>query len=318
MYRKINCVFCGESFYIDEYIEHLEIAHAYHSYQLENYMNIHLEKCLGEDTKKILELRESKGLYTCKNSKIVKDWSPDNFNLETTTIWGFPDRGKWATHNGKYRGNWSPYIPRNLILRYTEKNDVVLDQFLGSGTTLIETKLLERHGIGVDINSSSIEIAKTNLYFEKKSKYEPIIYNSDARNLSFIESCSIDLVCTHPPYSNIIKYSENLTGDLSRLDVEPFIKEMGKVATESFRVLKNNKYCAILMGDIRRKKHIIPLGFKVMQEFINSGFVLKEIVIKEQHNCKTNNFWYGKSIEYNFLLISHEYLFIFRKPIPKK
>lgn len=218
-------------------------------------MNMYLKECLKEDTKNIMGLRERNGSYTCKNLNIVKDWYPEDFNLETTTIWGFPNRGKWATHNGKYRGNWSPYIPRNLILRYTRKNDVVLDQFLGSGTTLIETKLLERHGIGIDINSNSIEIAKTNLCFGKKNKYEPKIYNSDARNLSFIESRSIDLVCTHPPYSNIIKYSENLADDLSHLDVEPFIKEIGKVAKESFRVLKNNKYCAILMEDIRRKKH---------------------------------------------------------------
>lgn len=55
-----------------------------------------------------------------------------------------------------------------------------------------------------------------------------------------------------------------------------------------------------------------------MQEFINSGFVLKEIVIKEQHNCKNNSFWYDKSVEYNFLLIAHEYLFIFRKPTTGK
>ena len=46
-------------------------------------------------------------------------WEPDKFELQTNTVWSFPDRGNWATHNSKYRGNWSPYIPRNLILRYS-------------------------------------------------------------------------------------------------------------------------------------------------------------------------------------------------------
>ena len=56
---------------------------------------------------------------------------PENFELETNTVWAFPERGKWATHDAKYRGNWSPYIPRNVILRYSKEGDVVLDQFVG-------------------------------------------------------------------------------------------------------------------------------------------------------------------------------------------
>ncbi len=59
----------------------------------------------------------------------------DNFILEQTTIWSFPNRGNWATHSGNYRGNWSPYIPRNLVMRYSNEGDWILDQFLGSGTT---------------------------------------------------------------------------------------------------------------------------------------------------------------------------------------
>ena len=59
---------------------------------------------------------------------------------------------------------------------------------------------------------------------------------------------------------------------------------------------------------------MIPLGFRVMEKFLDAGFVLKETIIKEQHNCQATGFWYKRSIEYNFLLIAHEYLFVFRKP----
>ena len=71
-------------------------------------------------------------------TKKIINWQPDNFELETNTVWSFPDRGKWATHDAKWRGNWSPYIPRNIILRYSKENDWVLDQFVGGGTTLVE------------------------------------------------------------------------------------------------------------------------------------------------------------------------------------
>jgi DNA modification methylase len=88
---------------------------------------------------------------------------------------------------------------------------------------------------------------------------------------------------------------------------------MEKVAIECYRVLKKDKFCAILIGDTRRKGHMIPIGFNVMETFLRTGFKLKEIVIKEQHNCSSTGYWRNQSIKYNFLLIAHEYLFIFRK-----
>lgn len=57
----------------------------------------------------------------------IKDWAPNNFQLEMTSVWDFPERGSWATHDSKYRGNWSPYIPRNVILRYSHEGELVLD-----------------------------------------------------------------------------------------------------------------------------------------------------------------------------------------------
>lgn len=262
----------------------------------------------------LFALKENAENYITSSNPTIKDWEPKNFKMEATTVWNFKDRGKWATHNRKYRGNWSPYIPRNLILRYSKESEIVLDPFLGSGTTLVETKLLKRNGIGIDINPDSIKIAIENLKFNKNNEFQPSIYNYDSRNLDFLNDNSIDLICAHPPYSNIIRYSESIDGDLSLLDIDNFLIEISKVASELFRVLKKGKYCAILIGDTRRNKHMIPLGFQVMQEFLNVGFVLKENIIKEQHNCQATGFWYQKSIDYNFLLIAHEYLFIFRKP----
>ena len=88
---------------------------------------------------------------------------------------------------------------------------------------------------------------------------------------------------------------------------------MEKVASESYRVLKKDKFCAILMGDTRQKGHIIPMSFEVMKIFEKVGFKTKEIIIKEQHNCKATGFWKTNSVKYNFLLIAHEYLFVFKK-----
>lgn len=246
-------------------------------------------------------------------NKITK-WEPENFELEMTTHWSFPQRGDWATHDAKWRGNWSPYIPRNIILRYSKEKDLILDQFAGGGTTLVEAKLLNRNIIGIDVNDVALNRCKEKIDFQHEGADGKVfLRKGDARNLDFIPDDSIDLICTHPPYANIIEYSENIEEDLSHLKTNEFLEEMKKVASESYRVLKKDKFCAVLMGDTRKNGHMIPLSFYVMQVFENAGFNLKEMIIKEQHNCKATGFWKTNSIKYNFLLIAHEHLFIFRK-----
>ena len=184
----------------------------------------------------------------------------EKFELETNTVWSFPNRGKWATHDAKYRGNFSPYIAKNIILRYSKEKDVVLDQFVGGGTTLIECKLNNRNAIGVDINPSAVEITKNKLNFNCDSKVDVDVKLGNASCLD-LEDESIDLICTHPPYADIIKYSEGISGDLSQLKYKDFLVEIEKVASECYRVLKKDKFCAIVMGDTRKNGMVQPLGF---------------------------------------------------------
>ena len=246
-----------------------------------------------------------------KNKK-TKIMQPENFELETSTVWSFLERGKWATHDAKYRGNWSPYIPRNVILRYSKEGETVLDQFVGGGTTLIEAKLTNRNAIGIDINPAAVELSKEKVNFEYESSSEINIFEGNACSLP-LENESVDLICTHPPYADIIQYSENIPGDLSHCRKKDFLVEIKKAADEAFRVLKKSKFCAILMGDMRKNGMVQPLAFETMRVFEQAGFKTKEIIIKEQHNCKATGFWKTNSIKYNFLLLAHEYLFVFKK-----
>jgi len=277
---------------------------------------------------KLITQSQGINISNLNHFKKVKTLQPKDFKEEQTTVWSFKQRGNWATHNGAYRGNWSPYIPRNVILKYSKPGEVVLDYFCGSGTTAVEAKLLGRKCTALDINDKAVELAKQNLDFKISSYESPILIEShhpqiyepelligDARKLSFLPNNSIDLICSHPPYANILQYTDSKNSDLSFLDVDDFLKEMSKVAHESFRVLKPGRQCAILIGDTRRKKNVVSLGFKLINTYLDAGFKLRELVIKRQHNCKTTGFWYANSIKYNFLLLAHEYLPIFEKPI---
>jgi len=259
---------------------------------------------------------ELRGPVNVKTFEPPKEYTP-----ESSTVWSFPDRGDWATHRGNYRGNWSPYIPRNLILRYTKEGDRVLDQMCGSGTTLVECKLLNRNAIGVDINPDAVMVARDRLNFSAPSLYEkapqPEIhtYVGDARNLDQIGDSTIDLVAFHPPYAGIIGYSnDKVVGDLSSLQrLTDYLAEMEKVAREAWRVLKPGKYCGMLIGDTRKHTHYIPIAFPTMEAFLEASFILKEDIIKQQWKTKsTRERWRGRRTD--FYLIAHEHLFIFRKP----
>lgn len=93
--------------------------------------------------------------------------------------------------------------------------------------------------------------------------------------------------------------------------MDAFIESTKQIAKESYRVLKQGKICAVMMGDMRKHGKVIPLGFKVMETFLSVGFKSKEIIIKEQFNCRSSKYWSAKNN--NFLLLAHEYIFIFEK-----
>ena len=164
---------------------------------------------------------------------IIKKNQPESFNVETTTVWSFPKRGNWATHDSKFRGNWAPQIPRNLILRYSKLGDIILDQMCGCGTALIECKLTGRNAIGFDINPKMVELSRNNLKFDIDDNIPKTDINiefGDARHLKEIDDDSVDLIATHPPYADIIKYSEGkIEGDLSNIhNIDKFCDEIEK------------------------------------------------------------------------------------------
>ncbi len=243
---------------------------------------------------------------------VLNGTRPKDFQLQTSTVYSFPKRGDWATHhlNSSYRGNFAPEIARNMILRYSRKGEIVFDPFCGSGTTLIEAKLLDRKPIGMDINKDSVLLSWNRLDFGKSNGAK--LYIGDARRMSRIRSDSIDFVLTHPPYANIIRYSRR-QGDLSLLDRPSFIREMGQVASEIYRILKPGKFFAMLIGDARAGGKYRPIAYQAMKQVLGAGFSLKEDIIKLQWNCSSTGYWRSQSEKYNFHLIMHEHLFVFRK-----
>jgi len=74
---------------------------------------------------RLITLSQGINISALKSSKKIKTFYPKNLKEEQTTVWSFKQRGAWATHSGEYRGNCSPFIPRNVILKYSKPGELV-------------------------------------------------------------------------------------------------------------------------------------------------------------------------------------------------
>lgn len=84
------------------------------------------------------------------NDLNLEDWRESDVNVDS--LWLIGERAKSGKHKNIYHGNFIPQIPYQLLTRYTKKDEVVLEPFMGSGTTLFEAEALGRKYIGLDIN----------------------------------------------------------------------------------------------------------------------------------------------------------------------
>ena len=169
--------------------------------------------------------------YSPPPKRMVRRWQPEDFQLERTTVWDFPARGDWAVHVGDYRGNWPPQVPRNLIERYTSPGDLVVDAFVGGGTTLIEAWLLGRRSVGFDISRLAIATTRARLAeieelasqvggWRLDPQLRPAVVVASALRLRSalgrrnVAAGQAKLVCAHPPYLNSLEYGSNHRDDL--------------------------------------------------------------------------------------------------------
>ncbi|PYP83111.1 MAG: DNA methyltransferase [Blastocatellia bacterium AA13] len=271
--------------------------------------------------------RLEKGLRSRSTGKIndinLLRWKEYD-DILTDSLWSFPKRDASGAHIAWYWGNFVPQIPHQLILRYTKKGDWVLDPFAGSGTTLIECRRLGRNGIGVELNSEITEKARELIGLEQNrhSAISEIITGDSRANaaeqaLAEHGVAKVQLVIMHPPYADIIRFSED-TSDLSNAgDVETFLEMFGETVERATALLEKDRYLAVVIGDKYEDGEWIPLGFYCLNEVMKRGYSLKSIVVKnfEETRAKRDQkqLWRYRALVGGFYIFKHEYILLFKK-----
>jgi len=296
------------------------------SQYIKNELNQILETQTLERSKYYIQ-RFIKSITQIKTSKVndlnLNRWKEYN-DILTDSLWIMDKRDNSGAHNAGYWGNFIPQIPSQFLRRYTKAGEWVLDPFLGSGTTLIECKRQGRNGIGIDLNSIAVELSKKNISNENNPfNICTEIITADSTEIDYEQILkernikSVQFAIIHPPYWDIIKFSENKNDLSNAQDIDIFLEKMEKIIASTYKVLDKGRYCALVIGDKYSSGEWIPLAFYTMQKFLENKFKLKSTIIKnfEETKGKINQkeLWRYRALAGGFYIFKHEYIFLFKK-----
>jgi len=218
---------------------------------------------------------------------------------QTTTLWHYPSQHYREGVHGDagYRGATPSWVIWNLLERYTEEGELVVDPMAGSGTTLDVARDLGRRALAYDVAPARKEV-----------------FRADARALP-LEDGKACFVFADPPYGDNLKYSGQVDciGELPA-DGVAYWNAMEDVLSEIFRILRPGRHAAMYVCDVWKRRAFVPIGAR-LAVLIEKRFEMVDhvAVVRGNKDLKKGNY-HKAAEETNFFLRGFNHLLIFRKP----
>jgi DNA modification methylase len=246
-------------------------------------------------------------------------------DIVTDSYWHLERRESSKGNSAWYWGNFVPQIPRQFILRFTRKNDWVFDPFAGSGTTLFEAAALGRNSIGMDLNPETTAKAKDALSTlqDNHGVMSMMIQGDSLRDdfkqiLKDLKAPSPTLIMLHPPYFDIIRFSQDERDLSNSPNLEVFLQRIYSVGKKCYDILSENGHLVMVIGDKYASGSWIPVGFYSMQKLMETGFTLKSIIVKNFEGTRgkrsQEELWRYRALAGGYYVFKHEYIFLMQKP----
>jgi DNA modification methylase len=211
----------------------------------------------------------------------------------------------------------------------TDEDKIILDPFVGVGSTVLAARGLGKIGIGLDISPRFVEIALKRLgqsdMFAIDRQQSRIIMADAGNLLEHVEPESVDMVITSPPYWNIltekrtadyrqIRNYGDMPEDLGKInDYHKFLSALQGVFRLVYRVMKPSKYCVVVAMDLRKKDKFYPYHSDIAAFMQQIGFIYDDLIIWDRRHEYNNMRPLGYPSKFR-INKAHEFILIFQKP----
>lgn len=233
-------------------------------------------------------------------------------------------------------------LPAKCIELFTHKEELVLDPFVGIGTTLIAARNLERNAIGFDLGKKYIDFCKKRLAQNQLlSTAKQISICDDAFNISdYLNENTISLSVTSPPYANMLnrkRKNKSLRGDLRKnqhykkiqqysndprdlgtMEPKKFAGVLGEIYRKILPLHKPGAHCVINITDLWWENKRIPIHLYVIETMEKVGYELRNTLIWDRRNLVNRAGIFGWPSNYITLGTTFEYILDFWRPKENK
>jgi len=232
-------------------------------------------------------------------------------------------------------------LPKKCIELFTHKGELVLDPFVGIGTTLIAAKDLGRNAVGFDLNQKYIDFANERLQnpdlFISNDETKQIAICDDAINIpNYLENTTIALCVTSPPYANMLNHERlnkslrsdlrnnkhykkiqqysNHPNDLGTMKLTDYIQALSEIYRQILPLLKPKAHCVININDLWENNHRYSTHSYIIEAMEEIGYKLRNIIIWDKRNLVNKVGIFGYPSNYITLSTTFEYILDFWRP----
>lgn len=231
-------------------------------------------------------------------------------------------------------------LPAKCIDLFTHRGELVLDPFVGIGTTLVAAQDLHRNAIGFDLNEEYVRFARSRLLQTRllsDREAQQIAIHDESHNIpEYLKNEMVSLCVTSPPYAMMLnrpRRNKSMRGDLRRnehyLEVQQYSQDprdlgtmrprkYAKALEEIYRgilpFMRKKAHCVINITDLWWKNKRLPIHIYVIEALQKAGFELRNTIIWDRRKLVNKVGIFGWPNNYITLGTTFEYILDFWRP----
>lgn len=267
------------------------------------------------------------------NCLTAKEWIKNQLG-----VWQFNYESRDIRDRTLHPATFPISLAKKVISLFSHQGELVLDPFVGSGTTLVAARDLDRNAIGFDLKEEYASLCRTRLASDTLfNKTKQMVVVDDALNIpNYLENETVSLIWTSPPYANLLnrkrknksrrgdtrkndqymkveQYSQD-PRDLGTMPLDIYTKEMGDIFERILPLLKPKAHCVINVPDMWWENQRITIHVALIEELRKRGYELRNIIIWDRTNIVNRIGIFGWPSNYITMGVTFEYLLDFWRP----